>query len=141
MLSTPHLLVGATVGSLTPNPFAAFIAGFLSHFIMDMIPHYDWKPIGWKLKMLTFIDFFFGAALLFYLTKNSVHPFVIWAGAMGGVFPDILAAPYYLLNMRVNFLEPLRRIHGKAQKIKVSTFAGVLTQVITLIITTWFLSR
>ena len=143
MLSTPHLLVGATVGSFTRNPLAAFAAGFVSHFIMDRVPHWDWKPTGWKMIALTFAEFFFGAGLLFFLTKNSSNPFLIWAGAVGGVCPDALAAPYYLLHQEIKVLEPLRRFHNLTQtgNNKFPKIAGILTQILVLIITTLFLSR
>ncbi|OGY27522.1 MAG: hypothetical protein A3F33_00990 [Candidatus Woykebacteria bacterium RIFCSPHIGHO2_12_FULL_43_10] len=141
MLSTPHLLVGATVGSLSANPLLAFLAGIASHFIMDLIPHWEWKPSNPMYVFLAFFDFFFGAALLFVLTINSSDPFLVWAGAMGGVFPDILQAPYYLLHRKVKVLEPLRSFHGSIQRYKVPIYAGVLTQIVTLIITSWFLTR
>lgn len=41
MLETSHVVVGMTIGKYVPNPFLAFIFAFLSHFILDFIPHWD----------------------------------------------------------------------------------------------------
>ena len=38
-----HAVAGAAVGSFIPNPWLAGIAGFISHYVLDFIPH--WDPI------------------------------------------------------------------------------------------------
>ena len=40
MLITNHVLAGALVGTLSPGPVSAFVAGVLSHFAMDRVPHW-----------------------------------------------------------------------------------------------------
>lgn len=141
MLSTPHLLVGAAVGSVSPHPIIAFGVGFLSHFIMDKVPHWDWLPNTRWLLILAILEFFAGAGLLFYLTKNSQDPYLLWAGALGGVMPDMLVAPNYLLGRTIKFLEPLRVLHHQFQKgndrFPVST--RVFLQLLTIILTSWLL--
>lgn len=143
MLSTPHLLVGAAVGSVSPHPLIAFGAGFLSHFIMDKVPHWDWLPNTRKLLILAIGEFLVGAGLLFILTKNSQDPYLLWAGALGGVMPDVLVAPNYLLGRTIKFLEPLRSFHHQFQngndKFSIST--RVFLQLLTIILTSWLLLR
>lgn len=143
MLSTPHLLVGATLGSISPNPIVALLFGFLSHFLMDRVPHWDWRPINFKLWLYAFLEFLFGAGLLFYLTKNSTDPFLIWAGAIGGVLPDVLSVPYNLLNLKVRVLEPLDRFHNLVQRgnQQYPMFARISLQIVTVILTSYFLLR
>jgi len=41
MLETSHVVAGMTIGKYVSNPFLAFIFSFLSHFILDFIPHWD----------------------------------------------------------------------------------------------------
>ena len=43
MVLTSHVVVGAAVSSLVPgHPVAGFAVGFLSHYLLDMIPHRDY---------------------------------------------------------------------------------------------------
>ncbi|OGL71753.1 hypothetical protein A3C17_02970 [Candidatus Uhrbacteria bacterium RIFCSPHIGHO2_02_FULL_53_13] len=41
MTLTTHATIGALIGAATGNPFLAFGAGLLSHFLVDIIPHGD----------------------------------------------------------------------------------------------------
>jgi len=41
MIATAHVIIGGTVGVLTKNPAAGFLAGVASHLICDAIPHLD----------------------------------------------------------------------------------------------------
>jgi hypothetical protein len=41
MFMVSHAAVGALIGAAVPNSYAAFSLGFLSHFVLDMIPHGD----------------------------------------------------------------------------------------------------
>ena len=46
MFITNHVLAGAAIGLVVPNPAAAFVAGVASHVVMDMVLHWgddlDW---------------------------------------------------------------------------------------------------
>ena len=43
MTLTTHSVVGASIAVLSSaNPFAAFLLGFTSHFLLDSIPHWDY---------------------------------------------------------------------------------------------------
>lgn len=107
MLSTPHFLVGAAIGSVVPNPVAAFALGFVSHFVLDQIPH--WDP-GTKLAphnqkefkqrepstadwVFGAVEFALGALLVAYVLKvnGQLSLSSPWAwGALGAVTPDII---------------------------------------------------
>ena len=45
MLTVPHVLVGAAIGSLIGDvpgaPAVAFAAGWASHYVMDFVPHWE----------------------------------------------------------------------------------------------------
>jgi hypothetical protein len=44
MILTTHAITGAAIASAMPNhPVLGFVAGFASHFLLDSIPHYDYK--------------------------------------------------------------------------------------------------
>ena len=91
---------GAAIGTLTLNPILAFIGGFISHLILDMIPHGDegiQKCIWFKTKMqctiaAALIDFIGVTILLIFLINRvdiALLPSII-AGMAGGIAPDAL---------------------------------------------------
>ena len=102
MLLSIHATVGAVIGEQVNTPLLAFILAFISHFILDMIPHgdealikayrNDFKNKG--LKYLIIFDLISTAILiplLFFFKKINFNPIVIW-GIIGGVAPDFMVA-------------------------------------------------
>lgn len=103
MIATAHVIIGGAVGIATGNPAAAFVAGLVSHFVMDAIPHLDhppapydkegnviWTPAVWA---FAFIDSGVAAVLTLYLWVSffdfpTITPFVV--GAFGGYLPDLI---------------------------------------------------
>ena len=92
-----HIIFGAIWGVAAPNFLAALSLGFITHYLLDSIPHWEYKVDGLKngraweaLRDLikVALDIAAGVILIFYLTKNSpLQPFVFW-GALGGLLPD-----------------------------------------------------
>ena len=102
MLLSVHATVGAIIGEHVNTPLLAFVLGFISHFILDIIPHgdealikayrNDFKNKG--LKYLIIFDLISTAILillLFYSQKISFNTTVIW-GIIGGIAPDFMVA-------------------------------------------------
>lgn len=131
MVLTPHAITGAALASLTPeNPLAGFALGFLSHFVLDAIPHWDYDLSSMKKDennpmnndmainkafLLDISKIGFDAMLgilisylifCFYM-KYSV--FVIMCGAVGGIMPDALQFVY--MKWRHEPLISLQRFH------------------------------
>jgi hypothetical protein len=49
MTLTTHAIVGAAIASVMPqNPVLGFAVGFSSHFLLDSIPHWDYKLLSSK---------------------------------------------------------------------------------------------
>ncbi len=117
MILTTHAIAGAAVAQFFPNrPVAGFLAGFVSHFLLDAIPHWDYKLLSLKeyqsgaenrknsIPILTKafgydmirvgLDFCLGAILaLIIFTKADAATAAIWptlAGALGATIPDPL---------------------------------------------------
>jgi len=109
------------------------IAGFVSHFILDMIPHFDYKLRSTRIEpdktldgdividktfladlVIMGIDFAIGFSLswLFFVFTGVVPASVALAGAMGGVLPDALQFVYYKFGR--HYLRPLQSFHMKA---------------------------
>lgn len=45
MLTTTHLITGAVIGKVTGNVYLTIPAAFLSHYLLDVIPHYCPPPV------------------------------------------------------------------------------------------------
>ena len=101
MLFTTHLLVGSAIGKATGNPASGFIVGYLSHHLLDYIPHYDpgsllykdeekdvvWKPFTYFMAIL---DVAVGLGIVTIVALNSPDATNIIAGGLGGVLTDLL---------------------------------------------------
>lgn len=122
MILTPHAIVGASISSaFRLTPFTALVAGFVSHFVLDMIPHFDYRLRSAKIEVSKTLDgdliigrpFFqdlavmgvdcllgLGLSWLFFSFAGGVPSSVILAGALGGVLPDALQFAYYKIDRR-----------------------------------------
>lgn len=135
MILATHTLVGAAAAELFPShPILAFFAGFISHFILDAIPHEEYalssavgdrddvhtQNMGWGLPFVRDIlrigaDWMIGLLLVIAFFGGTGRPILApLAGALGGVAPDALLFLYYKLRWRP--LEILGELHVGIQR-------------------------
>jgi hypothetical protein len=135
MTLTTHAVVGAAAASLFPQqPIAAFAAGFVSHLLIDAIPH--WQDGSTMLRSLRtdprdplktdmilgkkfLLDLVYlgseaGAGLalavgIFCFWLFHLPLIVIFFGVCGGLLPDALHFVYF--KTRSKLLEPFERFH------------------------------
>ena len=117
MILTPHVLVGAAIGLKFKNPVLIFLTAFLSHFILDTIPHTEYdiavlkeKPskkfIKPAIKIL--IDLIIGLGIVFAASRmlSRMETFNInnlYLGVFSAILPDGLTVLYWLCwQMRKN---------------------------------------
>lgn len=97
MIFTSHIIVGSAVGELTGNSPVAFLGGFVSHHVLDCVPHLD-PGTGWKgndvFKPLSALiiatDLVVGTVVFYYIWKYSGFASPVMWGAIGSVLPDIV---------------------------------------------------
>ncbi|MFA5020801.1 MAG: hypothetical protein WC517_01940 [Patescibacteria group bacterium] len=118
MFITVHAAAGALIGTELPNPYLAFAAGVLVHFLMDIIPHGDHelgkrffgllkKKISEEEKFKSLaayglVDYIILVLFLLYSIKNfyfAKDDGVVWA-IVGSIVPDLLVALYVLTRSR-----------------------------------------
>lgn len=125
-----HAVVGGSLAAMVPgHPVMAFTLGFLSHFLLDSIPHYDYKILSiqkeegnklntdMKLGKLFVLDLFrigldafIGLALLaFFFNGTEAFPYTILIGAFAAMLPDALQFAYF--KIRKEPLNSLQRFH------------------------------
>ncbi len=99
MIATPHILAGATIATSKLSPEISLPLVFLSHFVLDAIPHVEpstffkqhrkkedeatWREIFWEIP-----DLLFSTIVLILLFLKS-HNFYLFWGAFFGILPDL----------------------------------------------------
>jgi hypothetical protein len=158
MILATHAITGATLATLTPhNPILAFIIGFVSHFLLDAIPHLDYKlksvrmdsqnPLNKEIVidktfhkdlMKIAIDGITGLILTFIIFKvflgNNYSMFVIFVGAIAAMLPDALQFVY--CKWKHEPLITLQRFHvfmHSDKKMGDKPFLGALSQVLVIV--------
>ena len=120
MTLTTHATLGAVIGRAVGNPLWAFIFGFISHFIIDMIPHgdtgladnYKVKKVRRK-RALAYVMVDAVVAILFILVLantrdiDSMRTFS-W-GIAGSVLPDLIIGVYEIT--KTKYLVWFNKLH------------------------------
>ena len=151
MLELPHTVVGAAIAAKVGNPALALPLAFASHFILDMVPH--WNPhlnteIREKGKLSVTTNVIIVGDILLSLVgglliastalPNQEAFTVIILGALMGVLPDALEAPYFFLGWKYPFVEKLLKFQKVIQN-DANPFLGLATQVLTIIACFWWI--
>ena len=151
MLIAAHFAVGLAIGRRAATPDAAFLLGFLSHFLLDRIPHWDGvrtnkeRAIRWQDRdnfLAVIRDLAITGIIAFYAIQQGWLPWLdvadktFW-GVLGAVFPDLLWIPYHLFGLRHprRLFEFHQHIQRKARKLPSALFQ------IALIFTALWLAR
>jgi len=91
-----HGVVGGALGAwLARNPLEAFAVGFLSHALLDVMPHHD--PVEEDpLDVGFFVAFNLGALFVAHETyrAHDDDQRILW-GAIGGMLPDLEHLLFY----------------------------------------------
>jgi hypothetical protein len=109
MMQITHVATGALAGKFMPNPIMAILAGILTHFVVDKIPHY-WPATKKGKVIFTVIDYliaFIGLAWFVYTGK--IYGNMIY-GVLGSVIVDIV-----IIGVPVVFKSPLGKWHTNRQ--------------------------
>ncbi len=153
MLETPHVVVGAAIATIIPNPFLAIPLAFLSHFVLDMTPH--WNPhistelkkygeITQKSKNIIYIDLAISVIVGVFLASRALPDtgqfLTIGASGFAGILPDVIEAPYFFLHWKNKFLEKWLKFQKSIQN-DVDPVYGLATQVITVLACFWWILK
>jgi hypothetical protein len=141
MTLATHAAIGAAAASFFPEyPWIAFGAGVVSHFVIDALPHWDYKEWLWSLEEQPNrleSDFRYGSAfwhdlgvmgadaliglvltlIIAWLVPVSLTIALIGAGA--GLYPDLLTFAYFKARRTAPWLaqayEPVQMFHSALQ--------------------------
>lgn len=147
MLLTPHTVAAVAIATVVKQPELALPLAFLSHFVLDCIPHWDplveklrtGKFSGVRRKTLLFIliDFLIALDLgLFFVWRalpDVVLATVIFLSAFLANVPDALLIPQVFLGKKWSWAVSYGRLHSRFQT-RLSLPWGLLTQVVVIVI-------
>jgi len=144
MLFTPHTLIGGAIGAEVNNVPLAFVLGFISHFILDFIPHFDTTDNGkftLRQNLIIGIDLLLGGYLLLHYWSSLDYSPAFFFGALGAITPDLLdIVPFWNKSFRkTKFGLFFHNYHERIQKVKVGPVLGILTQLVVLLIALFML--
>lgn len=113
MQATVHLLTGAALAVLVPNPTALVPLAIFSHYILDFLPHIDpetfahvHKPYTLRQKLALITDIVLVVSLLisFYFLRGDAS--LVLLGAVAAQLPDLM-----IPLEKYHILRPLRMVH------------------------------
>lgn len=157
MILTTHAIVGAAAGRLFLDPFMAFAAGFVSHFIIDAIPHWAYvlksrvenkkdplkEDIEFNRKFISDLariglDFVFGASAAIFIFQGGngfiVPQINLLAGMAGGLLPDFMQFLYFKMRREpLIFFQKLHIYVHQAENILALPY-GLVSQVVVIVI-------
>ena len=90
MISLNHVLAGTAIGLALKDPLIIAPVAFISHFVLDAIPHFSYSWPGWKFRTIWALDAVASTAALALLC--IAEPSLALAIIIGGVcaeLPDV----------------------------------------------------
>lgn len=153
MLETPHVFVGAAIASKIPNPFIAIPLAFASHFVLEIVPH--WNPhlnsetqkYGKVTKESTLVviadsslALISGSFIAYQALPDTGHAITILLACFASILPDLVEAPYFFLKMRNKLVKKWIGLQKSIQS-DTSFFAGFLTQFIVILASIFWINQ
>lgn len=140
MLSTTHSLTSALIVSKIPSPIISFPLIIISHYIFDLIPHWDTGSgltRGLKTKKQAFfhtlIDLAVAATAVFFLFQiGKSFSFKLWTAVVLSISPDLLEAPALFLDFRPPPISWLEKFHSRLHYSGGHFPSGLIPQIIII---------
>lgn len=142
MLTTPHLLVGAAIGSQFESAYLVVPAAVASHFLLDSIPHLmgivEVEDLDKKDVAFVAGDVVLGVSLVYIFSLLSSNPALIYLGAFASMVPDFHHTFQALFGPHK--LKKYTNLHLKFHyKKRLPVVPGMATQVLTIFLAIVFI--
>ncbi|MFH1840566.1 MAG: hypothetical protein ABH807_00175 [Candidatus Shapirobacteria bacterium] len=150
MLELPHTLVGAVIATRISEPLVSLPLAFLSHFWLDVIPH--WNPNLYTEKLVhgrplkksaelvaadTLVSLGAGSFFAWRFWPDWQRIIIIYLACFLAVVPDVIEGLYFFAGVNSRFLVWLvkfqRSIQGKAGK-KLGLAIQLMTIILALVL-------
>ena len=123
MLGSTHFITGAATGKLAKNPFFAIIFGFLIHFVMDAIPHWDLGYLfcsHWTCYVMAASDPILG--IIIFTTIGVLLRFdkktwmLAFLGGLASLVPDV--ANVFIKTFHIEWMRWFMEFHAMAHTLR-----------------------
>lgn len=151
VLETPHVVVGAVIATKVVNPALALPLAFVSHFILEKVPHWNphlntetekyGKPTSQSTKIViadVALSLVLGSFIASRALPNTGHAVTILASCLMSVLPDLLEGPYFFLNVRGEIIKKWIKFQKSLQS-DADILPGLATQVVTIVVAFFWL--
>ena len=128
MTATNHALTGAVVALAVREPLLVLPLAVLSHFILDMLPHFGIheedtvkRNAHWLFRTVVSVDTVVVVSLLVavpLLANGDLNGWIILLGMIGGLLPDSVWIYRFIRMMRKMPLKPYGKISSFHQYIQ-----------------------
>jgi len=146
MLELPHTVVGATIATKIPNPLISLPLAFLSHFLLDLIPHWnpslysETKKFGKPTQRSTqfvVLDTILSLGVGFFIASRALpninQAIIIVLACFTSVVADVVEGFYFFLGIRTKFLENFIKFQHRYQG-KAPIIPGIIIQVVVIFV-------
>lgn len=150
MLETPHVAVGIALATKIPNPLISIPLAFCSHFILELVPH--WNPhLNTEIKkhgsltkrtinIITLdvaISIALGSFFAYLAMPDTGQALTILAASLASVLPDVIEGPHFIFGIRSKIIDKWI-IFQKAIQNDTNVYFGLLTQGVTILTALWW---
>lgn len=148
MLLSPHTMVGLAIGATIQNPLIAIPLSFVSHFVGDLVPHWDFfdhfpskKELfkGWQGKLFL-ADLSLGITLGLGFTlyalrvqQDSYLALNMFLCGITAVTPDAMYAPIVFVDSKNKIIRFFFELQGKLHS-HAGIIFGNITQIAVLVL-------
>lgn len=140
MTATAHALIGGAIASTVSDPTLGVTFAFISHPLVDLIPHWDFG-LHWreKTRLKLFLeaagDCLLGFILAYLIFGRNVDFWYFFACIVASEIWDVLEAPYWILGWKIPPFTWIYKVQSKMQG-QAKLPWGIITQVITVVVIT-----
>lgn len=138
MTATAHALIGASIAVKIANPILGIPLAIISHFVADLIPHWDAgtnhkKKSLMRLRIEATLDVLLGFALTFLIFRTLVDPLYLFIMVIAAQLPDWLEAPSFMFNIKIPPFTWLDWLGHKIQS-RLELPWGLITQIVVVLL-------
>jgi len=118
MLAASHVLIGASLARLVPNPAVGLPLALGLHFLGDLLPHWDLRTrhaVRSKLKIiaLSLTDAGIGFIIGWWLFSRTVPAPYLIAIMFTAQLPDWLEAPYHIFEWNFPPFSSIKKLQSR----------------------------
>lgn len=133
MTATAHALIAGSITASTGNPALGISASFISHPLLDLVPHWDFGA-NWRRKTKTRLfleasfDLIAGVGLTFLIFGSKVEFWYLAAAIFVAEIWDLAEAPYWIMGWKKPPFSWIYGIQSRMQN-KAGIIWGIVTQI------------